>query len=476
MFKLTLLSKIKKKVNVTGITSDSRNIKKGYIFFVISGYSVDGKQYIDEAIKKNVSAIVTTDRKIKIKNIEIFYVKDVRKALSEASFEFYRSKIDNLIAVTGTNGKTSVSYYIYNMLKKLNKRVGIIGTIGNSISIKKKSDLTTPDPITMAKTLQKMSKKNINYVVMEASSHGLEQNRLTGLYFDLGIMTNISHDHLDYHKNFNNYLNSKLKLFKNHIKKSGHGIINKNINQIKKIKKYLIGIKQIHYLDEGKNNIFILNNIKIVNQANTIVSLKYEKKNYELVFKNTPLFQIHNLLLAYYSLVVMGFSFFKIKKFITKMPQIPGRMQFIGYKKSNLARVFVDFAHTPDALKTILVETRKITQGKLHVLFGCGGNRDKTKRRKMGIISIKYADKVIVTDDNPRFENPKKIRNDIIGNVNKIIDYPNRKKAINKSIKNLKKLDVLIIAGKGHEKYQIIKDNYIKFDDVKIAKEACNQL
>ena len=476
MSKLTLLSKIKKKVNVTGITSDSRNIKKGYIFFVITGYSVDGKKYIDEAIKKNASAIVTIDRKIKIKNIEIFYVKDIRKALSETSFEFYKSKIDYLIAVTGTNGKTSVSYFIFNILKKLNKRVGIIGTIGNSTSIKKRSNLTTPDPITIAKTLQKMGRKNINYVVMEASSHGLEQNRLAGLYFDLGIMTNISHDHLDYHKNFNNYLNSKLKLFINHIKKEGHGIINKNINQIKKIKKCLIDIKKIHYLDEGNNNIFILKNIEIVKQANTIVSLEYNKKNYDLVFKDTPLFQIHNLLLAYNSLVVMGFSFFKIKKFITKMPQIPGRMQFVGYKKSNSAKIFVDFAHTPDALKTILIETRKITRGKLHILFGCGGDRDKTKRRKMGIISVKYADKVIVTDDNPRYENPKKIRNDIIGNVSKIINYPNRRNAINKSIKNLKKLDVLIIAGKGHEKYQIIKGNYIKFDDVKIAKHACNQL
>ena len=189
-----------------------------------------------------------------------------------------------------------------------------------------------------------------------------------------------------------------------------------------------------------------------------------------------PLFQIENILLAYYSLISIGFSFFKIKKVINYLPQIPGRMQIAGYKKSNNARVYVDFAHTPDALKKVLIEARRMTEGRLHVLFGCGGDRDRAKRKKMGIISLKYADETIVTDDNPRFEHPKKIREEIISNSVDIINCPNRKNAIYKSIKNLKKTDVLIIAGKGHEKYQIIRDSYIKFDDVKIANEACQSL
>ena len=206
-----------------------------------------------------------------------------------------------------------------------------------------------------------------------------------------------------------------------------------------------------------------------------IVSLRYLGKKYDFSFKNIPIFQIENIFLAYFSLVNYGFSFLKISKVISQVPQIPGRMQFVALKKTNKAKVFVDFAHTPDALEKILIEGRKMTSGNLHVLFGCGGDRDRSKRRKMGLISRRYADKVIVTDDNPRFENPKKIRQEIIGKTKSIINIPNRKIAINKSIKKLKQFDLLIIAGKGHEKYQIIKDTYHKFDDVKIAKEICAQ-
>ena len=239
MAKSSLLSKISKRVKVTGISSDSRLVKKDDIFFAVTGYLIDGSKFIDDAIKRNASAIVTSNKKIKKKKVPVFYVNDVREALSYTAYDFYNSKINNLIAVTGTNGKTSVSYFIYHILRKLNKKVGIIGTIGNSIDVKEKSTLTTPDPISIAKILKKMKEKKVKYVVMEASSHGLEQKRLCGLNFDLGIMTNISHDHLDYHKNFQNYLNSKMQLFKRHLKTNGKAIINENTNEIRKIKKSL---------------------------------------------------------------------------------------------------------------------------------------------------------------------------------------------------------------------------------------------
>jgi len=471
----SLLKKIRKKVDVSGISSDSRYIKKNYVFFAISGYSVDGTHYIDDAIKKNASAIVTSNHKILKKKVPIFYVKDVRESLAYVSLEFYNIKINKFIAVTGTNGKTSVAYFIYHLLKKLNNKVGIIGTIGNSISENINSNLTTPDPITLSKILHKMTRKKMKYVVMEASSHGLQQKRLLGLNFDLGIMTNISHDHLDYHKNYKNYLNSKMLLFKKHLKKNGIGIINGKTNEIKKIKKTLENKKNIDYFPSNKKNFNILR-IERSNKTHINVTLRYLNKNYEFLFKNIPIFQIENLLLAYYSLIALGFSFIKISKFITKLPQIPGRMQFIAKKRSNNAKVFVDFAHTPDALEKILIEARKMTTGNLHVLFGCGGDRDRSKRRKMGRISVKYADKVIVTDDNPRYENAKKIRQEIIGKEKLIKNIPNRKTAIERSIKKLKQSDLLIIAGKGHEKYQIIKNIYHNFDDAKIAREVCAQL
>ncbi len=474
MTKSSLLLKISKKVKISGISSDSRLVKKGDVFFAIDGYLKDGSKYIDDAIKRKASAIVTSNKKIKKKKIPVFHVNDVREALSYAAYDFYSSKINNLIAVTGTNGKTSVSYFIYHILKKLNKKVGIIGTIGNSIDVKVKSTLTTPDPISIAKILKKMKEKKIKYVVMEASSHGLEQKRLCGLNFDLAIMTNISHDHLDFHKNFQNYLNSKMRLFKRHLKTSGTSIINENTNQIKKIKKILKNSKNVHYFNSEKSNFNILK-IKRLTKTHIIVLLEYLNKEYSFSFKNTPLFQIENLLLAYYSLVKYGFSFKKISEVITRVPQIPGRMQFVGHKKNNNAKVFVDFAHTPDALEKVLIEARKMTSGNLHVLFGCGGNRDRLKRKKMGAISVRYADSVIVTDDNPRFEDAKKIRQEIIGRANSIINISNRKNAIKRSIKKLKHSDLLVIAGKGHEKYQIINDVYHKFDDVKIAKEICAQ-
>lgn len=474
MAKSSLLLKISKKVKISGISSDSRLVKKDDVFFAVTGYLIDGSKFIDDAIKRNASAIVTSNKKIKKKKVPVFYVNDVREALSYTAYDFYNSKINNLIAVTGTNGKTSVSYFIYHILRKLNKKVGIIGTIGNSIDVKEKTTLTTPDPISIAKILKKMKEKKVKYVVMEASSHGLEQKRLCGLNFDLAIMTNISHDHLDFHKNFQNYLNSKMRLFKRHLKTSGTAIINENTNEIKKIKKSLKNNKNVHYFKSEKSNFNILK-IKRLTKTHIIVLLEYLNKEYSFSFKNIPFFQIENLLLAYYSLVKYGFSFEKISKVITKVPQIPGRMQFVSHKKTNNAKVFVDFAHTPDALEKVLIEARKMTSGNLHVLFGCGGNRDRSKRKKMGAISIRYADSVIVTDDNPRFEDPKKIRQEIIGRANSIINISNRKTAIKRSIKKLKHSDLLVIAGKGHEKYQIINDVYHKFDDVKIAKEICEQ-
>jgi len=383
----SLLKKIRKKVDVSGISSDSRCIKKNYIFFAIPGYSADGARYIDDAIKNNASAIVTSNHKILKKKVPIFYVKDVRESLAYVSLEFYNIKINNFIAVTGTNGKTSVAYFIYHLLKKLNFKVGMIGTIGNSISKNTSSNLTTPDPITLSKILHKMTQKKTKYVVMEASSHGLQQKRLLGINFDLGIMTNITHDHLDFHKNYKNYLNSKMLLFKNHLKKNGIGIINEKTNEIKNIKKILKGKKNIDYFPSNKKNFNILR-IERSNKNHINVTLRYLNKNYEFLFKNIPSFQIENLLLAYYSLVALGFSFVKISKLIAKVPQIPGRMQFIAEKRSNNAKVFVDFAHTPDALEKILIEARKMTTGSLHVLFGCGGDRDRSKRSKMGRISI----------------------------------------------------------------------------------------
>ena len=333
----SLLKKIRKKVDVSGISSDSRCIKKNYIFFAIPGYSADGARYIDNAIKNNASAIVTSNHKILKKKVPIFYVKDVRESLAYVSLEFYNIKINNFIAVTGTNGKTSVAYFIYHLLKKLNFKVGMIGTIGNSISKNTSSNLTTPDPITLSKILHKMTQKKTKYVVMEASSHGLQQKRLLGINFDLGIMTNITHDHLDFHKNYKNYLNSKMLLFKNHLKKNGIGIINEKTNEIKNIKKILKGKKNIDYFPSNKKNFNILR-IERSNKNHINVTLRYLNKNYEFLFKNIPSFQIENLLLAYYSLVALGQIKIKNERFHFK--NIPDISLWRTVKRSHYVKGF----------------------------------------------------------------------------------------------------------------------------------------
>ena len=471
MTKKSLLSEIKKDIKVSGISSDTRNIEKNNIFFAVPGNLDDGHHYIATAIKKKASAIVTNKNYSKKSSIPIYKIKDIREELSRSAYSYYANNISNLVAVTGTNGKTSVSFFIHYLLSNLKEKSGLISTVGSSINKFLDTSLTTPDPVTLAKILKKMSNRKIDYVVMEASSHGLDQKRLETLLFDICILTNITHDHLDYHRTKKNYIDSKLRLFINHLKKNGKGIININNLKDKNIKKKIEKLeKDIIYFGNKKCD-FQITDIK-VHKNLSIASILYKKKKFKFKFKDFPLFQIENALLAVLSLLMLGFKIEKLQKLTSRLPGVPGRMQLAGKKKSG-ARIFIDFAHTPDALERVMIEAKKMTDGKLHILFGCGGDRDKKKRSVMGKIASEYSDHVIVTDDNPRFENPSKIRKEIIGKNKNFINFSCRKKAIEYGIKSLAKNDILIIAGKGHEKFQIIKDKYYKFDDYKIAMKYC---
>ena len=457
-------------IKVSGISFDTRTLKKNNIFFAIPGSNDDGLRYIDLAINRGASAIVVSyaSKKFLKKRVPVYRVRNIRSCLSNISFRFYKNDIKNKIAVTGTNGKTSVSFFINYLLSSFKKKSATIGTLGTSTSVKLTGNLTTPDPISMAKEMQIMHSKNIDYVIIEASSHGLHQKRFSPLKFNLCLLTNISHDHLDYHKNINHYITNKLDLFKLHLKKNGKSLVNSDTNHFKKIK---------DSLQKNKINCKILSNgskrygIKKINikEDLTDVEIFINSKLYHFNFKDLPIFQIKNFLLAVTGLSLIGFNEKKMTKFSLNCPHVPGRMELAG-KKNNGARVYIDFAHTPDALKNVLSEAKLICKGQLVVLFGCGGNRDKKKRPLMGRIAEKYSDIALVTDDNPRYENADKIRKEIVKNSNKLINLKNRKNAIKKSISLLKSKDMLIIAGKGHEKYQIIKGKRFPFDDVKIAK------
>ena len=459
----------------SGIAFESQKVKKNNIFFAIKGTNRDGNNFIPSAIKKG-SKIIVTEKKIQKpqKKILYLYSKNIRKLLSEVSFKIYKKRPKNLIAVTGTNGKSSVVNFFYQILKLNKKKVASIGTLGvKSSSINFNLSNTTIDPLQLGQILEKLYNYKINNVIMEASSHGLQQHRLDGLKFDIGIFTNLSQDHLDYHKNLNNYLKAKLYLFEKLIKKKGNIITDEKIPQFNKIKK-ISKKRNLKLASLNKDENFkILSHI--FKGELQILKIKYKNSvrfiNLNLIGK----IQIKNILMAIIAAQKSNIEFEKILKILPKIKPIEGRLERIG-KIKNKSKVILDYAHTPDALKTSLVNLREqFSDKKIILLFGCGGNRDQSKRSKMGKIADIYSDEIYLTDDNPRFENPTKIRADIkkgIKKKKKIIEIPDRAKAISKSVQNLKTGEILLVAGKGHEKTQDIRGQKVFFSDKKIISDS----
>ncbi len=469
------INKNYKNFSFSGISFDTKSIKKNNIFFAIKGNSTDGHKFIPKAIKKG-SKIIVTDRKVNPFQNGILYIRtnNVRKLLAETAFKIYDKKPKNLIAVTGTNGKSSVADFYYQILKINNKKGASIGTLGvKSKSMNLNLSNTTIDPIKLAKILSKLKNQKIENVIMEASSHGLKQNRLDGLQFNSGIFTNLSHDHLDYHKNFKNYLNAKLYLFENLISKRGNVITDQLIPEFKNIKKIAINKKlKLHTLNDEKNNLELLShNFKGECQ---FLRIKLNSSTRDINLNLIGKIQIKNVLMAIIAAKYSGISLDKILNTIPKLKPVEGRFEKIG-KIKNQSKVILDYSHTPDALKTCLLNLREQFPNKLiTVLFGCGGNRDQSKRSKMGKIACDTADNIILTNDNPRFENPQKIRRDIKKGIKKkrIIEISNRAIAITQAVYNLNSGDILLVAGRGHEKTQDIGNKKIFFSDRKVILNA----
>ncbi len=453
----------------SGISYDHRKIKKNYIFFAVKGNNLDGNTFIPLAIKKGCKIIVSEKNFDEYKNRVLFiHTKNIRKLLAQISFSIYKIKPNNLIAVTGTNGKSSVSDFYYQILSLNNKKVASIGTLGvRSNDFNLNLSNTTIDPINLSKIINKLKKKKVENVIMEASSHGLHQNRLDGLFFNSAIFTNLSHDHLDYHKNFKNYLKSKLYLFENLTKKGGFVITDEKIPQFKKIKS--ISFKKKLKLLTFENKSFQLVSHNYENEVQ-ILKIKHNNLIHNVRVNLVGKIQIKNILMAVIAASKSNLNLKKILSVISKLSPVEGRFENIG-KIKNKSLVFLDYAHTPDALQTCLQNIKEQFPDKcISVVFGCGGDRDKGKRPKMGKIACRYADKIYLTDDNPRQERPSKIREDIKKGIKKgqIIEIADRKKAITKAISNLNTGNVLIVAGKGHEKTQQVGNRKIFLSDRQI--------
>ena len=469
------INKKYREVFFSGISFDSLRVKKNNIFFAIKGNKIDGNNYIESAIKNGAKVIISEKKIIKKKeNVIFLHSLNVRKLLAEVSYKILDKKPKKLIAVTGTNGKSSIADFYYQILSLNLKKVASIGTIGIKFKNKKKTlTNTTLDPIQLSSILKNLKKKKIEYVIMEASSHGLKQNRLDGLFFDIGIFTNLSHDHLDYHKNMKSYLKSKLYLFEKLTKKKGNIITDANIpqsNQIKNISlKKKINLNLIFNKDKGIE----LTSHKFENEKQ-IIEIRFNNKKYAFELSLIGKIQIKNVLMAILAANKSGLEFEKIINIIQRLKPVEGRLEIIGKIKNN-SKVILDYAHTPAALELTLLNLKEqFPSSKINLIFGCGGNRDLKKRSIMGRIAEKYSNKIYLTDDNPRNENPSKIRKDIKKGIKKakVYEIPNRKKAIHQAINNLNTGDLLLVAGKGHEKTQDYGKKKLFFSDEEVILKS----
>ena len=449
-----------KNISFNKVYTNSCYITKSSVFIIEKKTRLK-KKYVKEAIKKGAIAIITNEF---IRNLSItqFVVFDIDLSLLNILKKIKSNKPLNSIAITGTNGKTSVVWYFSQILNYINIPVKSYGTLGYYINLKKKysSHLTTPDFSTLYQTAYS-SKKNLYSYIFEASSHALSQNRIKNFKIDTAAFTNISRDHMDYHKDFKKYKEAKLKLFFNHLKENGYAILNDKIKGIEIIKNKLRKKVKIITFGMPKSDVSIIKDKKSV-------EITIFKKKYLIKTNLNSSIEFENLACAVACSLSINIKSTKILTILKKIINPPGRLQKVLNNNKNY-NVFIDYAHTPEALKEVLI-SKTSNKKKPNIVFGCGGDRDKGKRKKMGRIANLYANRIYITDDNPRFEDSSKIRQSILKYCNsRALEIPDRKKAIINAVNDLKKNETLIIAGKGHESFQIVKNISYPLDDYKVA-------
>ncbi|WP_027624723.1 UDP-N-acetylmuramoyl-L-alanyl-D-glutamate--2,6-diaminopimelate ligase [Clostridium lundense] len=462
------------EIEVNNIQYDSRNINKGDLFFAIQGYSTDGHKYIPTAAEKGAVVVIYDEDVENLPECTMIKVEDSRKAMALISSNFYGNPKNKLkiIGITGTNGKTTSTFMIKSILEEAGFKVGLLGTIANYIGDKKlHSDRTTPESLEIHKLFKEMVQQGVDYCVMEVSSHSLYLDRVYGIKFSQAIFTNLTQDHLDFHKTFENYYEAKLLLFKN----SENSIINWDDEYGKRIYNDINENKLTYSIEKDSD----LKAEKIKMHSRGVqFTVNYDGKEKEINIHIPGRYNILNSLGSALACLNEGIDLEVIKNGLENMNGVPGRCEIVT-KNYNLGyEVIVDYAHTPDGLENILKTAREFTEGRLISVFGCGGDRDKTKRPIMGKIGTELSDIAIVTSDNPRSEEPLSIIEDIKNGIEKdnYIVVENRRQAIKKAMEIAKKCDVIVVAGKGHEDYQILKDRTIHFDEREIIKEIIEEL
>ena len=459
-------------VEITGVNIDSRRIKAGHLFVAIRGTQVDGHQFIDKAIELGADAVLCEELPEKLSDhVTYVQVESTEDAVGKVATLFYGNPSHKLklVGVTGTNGKTTIATLLYNMFRKFGYKVGLLSTVCNYIDdVEVPADHTTPDPIELNELLAKMVEAGCEYAFMECSSHAIHQKRIGGLKFAGGLFTNLTRDHLDYHKTFENYRNAK-KAFFDGLPKDAFAITNA----------------------DDKNGMIMVQNTKATVKTYSIRSMAdFRARILECHFEGMYLeidgrevgvqfigkFNVSNLLAVYGAAIMLGKKPEDILLVLSTLHSVSGRLEPIHSPEGFTA--IVDYAHTPDALANVLNAIHEVLNGKGHVITVCGagGNRDKGKRPLMAQEAVRQSDKVIITSDNPRFEDPQEIINEMLAGLNeqqmrKVISIVDRKEAIRTACMMAQKGDVVLVAGKGHENYQEIKGVKHHFDDKEVLHE-----
>jgi len=463
----------KDNLDIGEIQYDSRKVKTGDVFVCIAGYVTDGHKYIESAYKNGAEVIVLNEEIDSIPDCTVIKVEDTRKVLALMSANYYNNPAENMkiIGVTGTNGKTTSTFMIKSILETAGYKVGVVGTISNYVGNKKMpSHRTTPESLELQKLFKEMMDSGVDYCVMETSSHSLYLDRVYGVKFSQALFTNLTRDHLDFHKTFEEYYKAKIILFKNTV----NSVINIDDKYGERVYEDAQGGKLTYAID--KNADLMADNLKIHSRG-VDFNISYRGNTRHINLNIPGKYNVMNALGSAGVCLAEGVDLNTVKRGLEEMPSVPGRCEIVT-KSYNLGyEVVVDFAHTPDGLENILKSAREFTTGKLISVFGCGGDRDSTKRPIMGKIATELSDFTVVTSDNPRGEEPMTIIKDILAGIKKsnYIVIENRREAIKKAMEMAETGDVVVIAGKGHENYQVLKDKTIHFDEREIVAEIINE-
>lgn len=459
---------------IDNVRYDNRRVNNGDLFVCVKGFKVDGHSFVEDAKKRGAAAIIVSDD-VEIDGVTVIKVKDTRKALAVISSNFFGNPKDKikLLGVTGTNGKTTSAFIMKAILEKAGYKVGLIGTIANYIGDKKiETERTTPESYELHELFNQMANEGVDYCIMEVSSHSLDLDRVYGLEFEVGIFTNLTRDHLDFHKTFENYYNAKFKLFE----RSKVSVINLDDEYGVQVsedadkldtKKMTFSIK--------KDSEFKATEIKMSENGSEF-KLRLNDKVEDFIINIPGEYNIHNALGTILMAHALNINVKAIKEGISNIV-IPGRCEMVAKERNLGYNIIIDYAHTPDGLENILSTVQGFAKARIITVVGCGGDRDKVKRPQMGKIACDMSDIAIITSDNPRTEEPMSIIEDIIRPLdNKNFEViESRYEAIERAMNIAKEGDVILIAGKGHETYQILKDKTIDFDERKVVYEILDK-